>query len=443
MTALGGRSRHRAAIASLAMSEVFRQVWLAVRPVTAQQRFLWWCGTLLLASGAVHAVVAAVDGGPWWGAVSWRKPVVFGMSLGILAWSAVWVLRQLPVRRWGWLPAALTTTPSLGARLPAAVALAALIGGSLGFRRLAPVTSYAVGTAALAVEALWLTSGGLSSLANLIGLYSLGQYATRRRALWGPVIMVPGVAAFFAGDDASPPPAVPAGVVFGWLLAWAAGYAAARRRERQEGDKRLMRRDAVADERNRIARELHDLLGHTMSVMLMQTGAARVVLDADPDKAREILAGVERTGREALDELDQVLGVLRRDDGTGLQPGLAELPRLVERTAEAGMDVTVRVDPPQPQLPGSIDLSAYRIVQETLTNAFRHGRAASATVAVRCDGRRVEVEVSDDGDGPPPGYQPGRGLLGIAERAAVFGGIVEHGGGDGGGFRVRAVLPLP
>ena len=107
------------------------------------------------------------------------------------------------------------------------------------------------------------------------------------------------------------------------------------------------------------------------------------------------------------------------------------------------MEVTVRVDPPRPQLPGTIDLSAYRIVQEALTNAVRHGRAASASVAVRCDGQRVEVEVSDDGDGPLPGYQPGRGLLGIAERAAVFGGTVEHGGGDQGGFRIRAVLPLP
>jgi signal transduction histidine kinase len=337
----------------------------------------------------------------------------------------------------------LTTTPPLGAQLPAAVALSVVIGGSLGLRRRLPVTAYAMGTAALAVEALWLAPGGLSSMANLIGLYSLGHYATPRRALWGPVIMLPGVAAYFAGDETAVPSAVPASVVFIWLLTWAVGYAGARRRERQEGDRRLMRRDAVVDERHRIARELHDLLGHTMSVMLVQTGAARVVLDGDPDKAREILAGVERTGREALDELDRVLGVLRRDDGVDLQPGLAELPRLVERTAAAGMDVTVQVDPPQPQLPGSIDLSAYRIVQEALTNAFRHGRAASAAVAVRCDGRSVQVEVRDDGRGPPPGYRPGRGLLGIAERAAVFGGTVEHGGGDEGGFRVRAVLPLP
>ncbi|WP_059006451.1 sensor histidine kinase [Streptomyces specialis] len=337
----------------------------------------------------------------------------------------------------------LATMPSPGARLLASVALAVVIGGSLAVRRLMPVTAYAAGTAALAVEALYSTADALSPLANLIGLYSVGHCATPRRTLWGPVIALPGAAAYFVGDEPSPPPAVPAGVVVVWLLTWAVGYAGARRRERQANDRRLMSRDAVIDERNRIARELHDIVGHTMSVMLVRTGAARVVLDNDPEQAREILAGVERTGREALDELDSVLGLLRRDTSVAPHPGLAELPRLVRRTAEAGLAVTVRVDPPQPRLPGSIDLSAYRIVQEALTNAFRHGKAASATVVVRCGGRSVEVEVQDDGRGPQPGYRPGRGLLGISERVAVFGGSVEHGSGDGAGFRVRAVLPLP
>ncbi|MCZ7456231.1 hypothetical protein [Streptomyces sp. WMMC940] len=113
MTSLGGRPLSGSAIASSAMYVVLRQVWSAVRPVTAQQRFLWWCGALLLASGAVHAVVAALDWAPWSGAVSWRKPVVFGMSFGVLSWSAVWVMRQLPVRRWGWLPASLLGTGSV------------------------------------------------------------------------------------------------------------------------------------------------------------------------------------------------------------------------------------------------------------------------------------------------------------------------------------------
>jgi signal transduction histidine kinase len=321
-----------------------------------------------------------------------------------------------------------------------------VIGGSLALRRRAPVTSYLVGSAGLIVEALWVGSGGLTPLANLIGLYSLGQHATSRRALWGPVILLPGLVAYFATEDGEVPATEPAGGLFVWLLAWATGYAVARRRERQERDRRRLRRDAVVDERQRIARELHDLLGHTVGVMLMRTGAARIVLDSDPDKAREILLGVERTGREALDELDHALGVLRRDaagPSGDLRPGLAELPRLVERMAEAGLSVTVRMDPPQPRIPRSLDLSAYRIVQETLTNALRHGRAASAAVEVTCDDRTVEVEVRDDGRGPRPGYLPGRGLLGIAERAAIFAGSVEHGRGEGGGFRLRAVLPLP
>jgi signal transduction histidine kinase len=336
----------------------------------------------------------------------------------------------------------LTSTPPLGARLTGALALALVMGGSLAFRRVAPVTSFAVGTAVLAGDALWLEPASLSPAVNLVGLYSVGREASPLRSPWGPVIMLPGIAAYFYSEPPSQA-IVPPTTVFVWLLVWAAGYAGARRRERQESDRRLMRRAAVTDERARIARELHDLLGHTMSVMLVRTGAARVVLDGDPAKAREILTGVERTGREALDELDRVLGVLRRDEGADLRPGLDALPRLVRRTEEAGMRVRVRVEPERPELPGSLDLSAYRIVQEALTNAFRHGRAASATVAVRCDGRRVEVEVEDDGRGPRPGYELGRGLLGIGERVAVFGGTVEHGRGETGGFRVRAVLPVP
>jgi signal transduction histidine kinase len=336
----------------------------------------------------------------------------------------------------------LTSTPPLGARLPGALALAVVIGGSLAFRRVAPVTSFAVGTAALTADPLWLEPVTLAPAANLVGLYSVGREASPRRSLWGPVLMLPGITAYFVREPAAQA-IVPASTVFVWLLVWAAGYAGARRRERQESDRRLLRRAAVTDEPARIARELHDLLGHTMSVMLVQAGAARVILDGDPAKAREILTGVERAGRDALDELDRVLGVLRRDEGADLGPGLSALPRLVRRTEEAGMRVRVRVEPERPELPGSLDLSAYRIVQEALTNAFRHGRAASATVAVRCDTRRVEVEVEDDGRGPRPGYELGRGLLGITERVALFGGTVEHGRGAAGGFRVRAVLPVP
>ena len=321
---------------------------------------------------------------------------------------------------------------SLGAPLPVALALTTVIAGCLALRRRAPLTAYAVGTAALAAEALWVSPSPFSPYANLVGLYSLGLYATRARALCGPAIILPGVLAYFAHADG--PGLVPAGVVFTWLLVWGAGYSGARRRERQEAARRRMRREAVADERNRIARELHDLIGHTLTVMLVRVGAARVVLDGSPDQAREILLGVEQTSRESLDELDQVLGILRRDDvdddlreGTDLRPGLTDLPRLARRMTEAGMDVAVRVEPPDLRLPRSLDVSVYRIVQEALTNALRHGRAGTATVHVAGDGTRVRLDIRDYGQGPPPGYRPGRGLLGIAERAAIFAGTVEHG----------------
>ncbi|SHN43746.1 sensor histidine kinase [Cryptosporangium aurantiacum] len=339
-----------------------------------------------------------------------------------------------------------------GDRLAIGVALSAIVATGLALRRRAPVIGYAVQTGALAVESLGLGPGELTPLVNLMGLYALGHGAARQRVLWGPVIMLPGILAYFGPDDG--PALAPAGVVFLWLLVWAAGYTAARRRDAQAEaraeEERRMRQDAVADERTRIARELHDLVGHTLTVMLVRVGAARVVLDRDPGQARDILHGVEESGRAALDELDHVLGVLRPDatpdatpDPTDAQPGLASVPRLVERMAGTGTAVSVRIEPPADALPAGLDRAAYRIVQEALTNALRHGRAASVSVSARCDRGTVELVVSDDGAGPPPGYRPGRGLLGIAERAALFAGTVEHAARDGGGFRVRAVLPLP
>nr|MDT0663192.1 sensor histidine kinase [Micromonospora sp. DSM 115978] len=336
----------------------------------------------------------------------------------------------------------ISVAPTLGGKLPVALALSVVIAGSLAVRRRVPLAGYLSGSVALSAEALWVQADPVAPYVNLIGLYSLGLYGTRRRALWGPVLVLPAVLAYFSNVPA--PWSAPAGVVFVWLLAWGAGYGGARRRERQAAARRRMRRAAVASERTRIARELHDLVGHTVNVMLVRVGAARVVLDRAPDQARDILRGVEQTGREALDELDLILGALRDSDETApAPPGLAELPRLAERMTGAGMTVVLKVDPAGPPLPASLDLSAYRIVQEALTNALRHGQAGAARVRVGRDQRRLELEICDDGRGPAPGYQPGRGLLGIAERAALFGGRLEHGPGATRGFRVHAMLPLP
>jgi signal transduction histidine kinase len=350
-----------------------------------------------------------------------------------------------------------------GARLPFAVALSVVMAGGLALRRRVPLGAYVAGSLALVAEALWVAPSPVSPYVNLIGVYSLGLYATRGRARWGLLLVISGVFAYAAGPYAAAPAA---DVLVPWLLAWAAGYGGARRREDQAVARQAIRGQAVAQERLRLARELHDLVGHTVNVMVVQVGAGRRVLDRDPAKTREILTSLEHVGRDALTELDRVLGVLRRDgppaasdtgvaagppgpgsarggEGLTVQPGIADLPRLARRMTEAGIRVTVRIDPPAPQVIRSVDLSAYRIVQEALTNALKHGGARSASVTVHHDGRAVDIEVRDDGRGASGGYLPGRGLLGIAERVSAFGGSVEHGGGDPDGFRLRAVLPVP
>lgn len=339
-----------------------------------------------------------------------------------------------------------------GVRLPAAIALSAVMAGALAWRRRVPLGAYLVGSLALVAQALWLPTSPVPPYANLIGVYSLGLYATRGRARLGLLVMISSVLAYFSAGVSGATSA--SGVLFLWLLAWALGYGEARRREDQTAARQAIRGQAVAEERLRVARELHDLVGHTVGVMVMQAGAGRRVLDRDPAKTREILIGLEDIGRDALTELDRVLGLLRPDSPGGTagdlgeqdlttQPGIRDLPRLAQRMTDAGLRVTVRIEPAASQVGRSVDLSAYRIVQEALTNVLKHGGADSATVSVCCDGQAVEIEVNDDGRGAPAGYRAGRGLLGIAERVWAFGGSLEHGEGEGGGFRLRAVLPVP
>ncbi|GAA3046776.1 sensor histidine kinase [Actinokineospora globicatena] len=309
---------------------------------------------------------------------------------------------------------------------PGPLWLAAGVSIGLALRTRAPLGGYLLGTAALMAGGLLGVADPVAPYANVIGIHALGAYTSVRRSLFGPLLVVPGVVAYNAQLPGSA--VAIAGNVFFWLLAWAVGFATARARERSA----LLNRAAVAEERTRMARELHDLVGHTVNVMLVQAGASRVVLDSDPAKAKELLIAVERTGRDALDELDRVLSALRPDD--------PDLTRLASRMTEAGMAVDLRVE--VGGLPGPVEFAVYRIVQEALTNALTHGHARSASVSVLSAGEGVAVEVADQGRGPRPGYRVGRGLTGIAERAEVLGGSVVHGGGDGGGFRLRVVLPL-
>lgn len=204
----------------------------------------------------------------------------------------------------------------------------------------------------------------------------------------------------------------------------------------------------IAEERVRVSRELHDVVGHTVNLFVVQAGAARLTLDSDPATARALLQGMENTGRATLAELDRVLASLRsdaegsQDDAALSAPGTAQLPELVGRFRGSGVDVRLTLDPTL-RLPRDLDLSAYRIVQEALTNTLKHAAPCSATVIVqRRDGSLI-VEVSDTGPGARATDRHGRGLVGIAERVSMCGGVLEYGDGQPGGFRLRAALPVP
>ena len=197
------------------------------------------------------------------------------------------------------------------------------------------------------------------------------------------------------------------------------------------------------DERSRIARELHDVIAHSVSVMTVQAGAVRRLLKPDQEREREALLTVEETGRQALTEMRRLLGVLRQSDEKAAlapQPGLATLERLVAQVREAGLPVEMRVEGEEIALPAGIDLSAYRIVQEALTNALKHAGPARAWVVVRYGADEVEVEVANDGvsNGGSGGY----GLIGMRERVALYGGDLTAGPRDGGGFTISARLPV-
>jgi signal transduction histidine kinase len=239
-------------------------------------------------------------------------------------------------------------------------------------------------------------------------------------------------------------------------IAWLIGFAfyernrrtaqLTERAERAERARETEARAAVAEERARIAREMHDVVAHSLSVMVVQAEAAEAMLDGDPDRARRPLAAVQQTGRDALGELRRMLGVLREmaDQNPELapQPGLSGIDELVDHVRQAGLPVSVRVEGDPRPLPPGIDLSAYRIVQEGLTNALKHAGPASAEVVLRYGAREIELEVRDDGRGGGSGNGGGHGLLGMRERVALYGGDLTAGPRPEGGFALVARLPL-
>jgi signal transduction histidine kinase len=326
------------------------------------------------------------------------------------------------------------------------------------WRRSRPVTAFAVVIVAIALQAQVETHTGVAGgdeqgtlqswLAALVAFYSLGAHAPPRRAAFAGAI---GLAGWILEDlrhivteDAGLENTVPA-----WFLlaaAWGLGYALhGREAEVHElrRDREAQARAAVAAERERIARELHDVIAHSLSVMVVQAQAADRVLEGEHPSAREALASIDATGRQALTEMRRLVGMLREqvDPGLAPQPGLGQLDALIERVGDAGLPVDLVVEgPPRPLAPG-VDLAAYRIVQEALTNALKHAGPATARVVVRYGDDDMELEVADDGRGARAAEGNGHGLAGMRERVAVYGGMLESGPRDERGFLVRARLP--
>ncbi len=212
-------------------------------------------------------------------------------------------------------------------------------------------------------------------------------------------------------------------------------------------DREARAREAVAEERSRLARELHDSVGHALNVVVLHAGAAQRVVETKPELAREALGSIETAGRQALADIERMLGILRApDDGMGFDaaPGLGQLERLCGQVREAGLPVALSVDGEAHELPASLDLTAYRIVQEALTNALKHAGKTRASVSVHYEQDALALEVVDDGRGVSAGVAVGgRGLVGMGERVATFRGELEAGPRAEGGFAVRARLPLP
>ena len=312
---------------------------------------------------------------------------------------------------------------------------------------------------ATVVAQFWLPKGGEGEAMGVIALvvvYTAGAHTEGRRML-AAIAMVVGLIFAIAATD--PDGIYLGGMVFFTLLIGSPFVVGAmiryrRLREtaledqtvalRRERDERA--RAAVAEERTHIARELHDVVAHAVSVMVLQARGGRKLLDEEPDESRRAFDTIERTGQQALGEMRRLLGALRTDDealALAPQPSLSRLESLAAEVAKAGLPVELRVEGDPVALPPGVDVSAYRIVQEALTNALRHAGPASALVSVRYGTREVEIEVADDGRGAAASANGGgHGLAGIRERVSVYGGDFAAGRRPEGGYAVRATLPF-
>ena len=348
---------------------------------------------------------------------------------------------------------------------PAGVAAAVQLAGILpvAFRRVAPLRAIAISAVVLLLYVI--TYGAVNSAADLVTLlllvYSVGRHSQGRGLLVGAALAtlliveeLAGAGLLFSlGDWAY------LLILFGGTLGLgvvlrvetersiALAVAADRARRMQAATAQA----AVHEERARIARELHDVVAHNVGLIVLQAGGARSVLATDPERARTALRQVEETGRQTLTEMRHLVGILRADEDEERQPlpRLERLPTLVEEARAGGLTVELAVDGSPVELPAGLELAAYRLIQEALTNVRKHAPTSHVQVRLGYEPDRLRIEVSDDG-GPPgaaaaparDASDPGHGLIGMRERVQVYGGRMQTRSLPGGGFRVEAVLPL-
>jgi signal transduction histidine kinase len=320
---------------------------------------------------------------------------------------------------------------------------------AIAWRRQAPVAVLVVEVAGVVAlpNRLDLPQG----IAVLIAAYSAAFYSDRRLLVAALLVAASGWALAFGGTVRIPNGLVPLLLV---APVWLAGTAMRRREENAEASAeradRLEREQeaALRAERARIARELHDLVTHSVSVMVLQTGAAREIMSQDERRSRALLESVESSGRSALEELRRLLGLLSDQDGgapLAPQPGVSEIPALIEQIRQAGISVELRVEGQSRPVSGGVAVAAYRIVQEALTNVIKHADGAPSEVVLRWSDTTLELEILDQGprhDGAADDGPVGRGLTGMRERAAMYGGTFEAGSARDGGYSVRASFPL-
>jgi signal transduction histidine kinase len=352
------------------------------------------------------------------------------------------------------LETALRPGPAPWFAVPAVALVVLCLLGRRRFAFAAPAALWLVVAALSFVDEGVVTQPAGVFLAGMAAAFLLGNVPEALKARLGLAVVLGG-----AGIVVYNLPERAAGeFVFTPLLfavAWLAGFAlreraaqaeaAEARAVQAERDRETAARVAVAEERARIARELHDVVAHAVSLMVLQVGAVRHKMPESAAQDHDALQNVEQVGRAALAEMRSLLGAMRRDGepvDLAPQPGLGDLDALLADVRASGLPVRMHVEGEPRVLPRAIDLSAYRIVQEGLTNSLKHAEARQADVAVRYGANDVQVEVVDDGRGPSVNDGLGHGLIGIKERVKIYGGDLKVGSAGGGGFLLRARLPL-